>query len=107
MQKVKPERPQPATPNKVQDRDLFFTPRYATELIIPFIKTPYVWECAAGEGHISKILSEHGFSVVSTDLIENKSKNVSKYNFLDTMSNLVMSGLENKYTIVTNPPYSL
>ena len=28
-----------------------------------------VWECACGEGHISKVLESHGYNVVSTDLV--------------------------------------
>lgn len=28
-----------------------------------------VWECACGEGHISKVLESHGYDVVSTDLV--------------------------------------
>lgn len=29
-----------------------------------------LWECACGEGHLSKRLSEFGYSVLSTDLID-------------------------------------
>lgn len=103
----KPRLTQQATPDEVQGRDLFLTPRYATELIVPFIKTQYVWECAAGEGYITTVLKEKGFTVISTDLRENKNLGVSKWNFLDHFSSSVMSGLEDNYSIVTNPPYSL
>lgn len=29
-----------------------------------------IWECACGEGHLSKVFSKHGFNVKSTDLID-------------------------------------
>lgn len=29
-----------------------------------------IWECACGEGHLSKALEQHGYSVVSSDLID-------------------------------------
>ena len=29
-----------------------------------------VWECACGEGHLSKRLAEYGYNVKSTDLID-------------------------------------
>lgn len=46
----KPKLPQPETPSEVQVRDLFETPRYAVELILPFIPKDcnYIWECCAG-----------------------------------------------------------
>ncbi len=31
-------------------------------------KSPRIWECAAGQGHLSEALKLHGFEVVSTDL---------------------------------------
>lgn len=29
-----------------------------------------VWECACGEGHLSKVLKNRGYEVLSTDLID-------------------------------------
>lgn len=31
--------------------------------------SPVIWECACGEGHLSKVLEAHSFEVISTDLI--------------------------------------
>ena len=32
--------------------------------------SPNVWECACGEGHLAKVLENHGYNVKSTDLID-------------------------------------
>src|SRR5664279_2775183 len=46
---------QPETPYVPQGRDLFQTPYYATELLIPFIpkRIRWIWEPACGKGKIS------------------------------------------------------
>ena len=31
--------------------------------------SPYVWECACGEGHLSEVLKSHGYKVRSSDII--------------------------------------
>lgn len=37
----------------------------------------FVWECACGEGHLSKRLKERGFTVWSSDLIDRGYKDLS------------------------------
>ena len=59
---TKPKTPQPSTPTEVQERDLFETPRYATELILPFIPpiTRYIWEpCAGVKRRMAQVLGIH------------------------------------------------
>ena len=97
----KPKTTQSESLNEVQGRDLFQTPNYATELLVPFISKhiKYIWEPACGDNKISNVLEEHGFTVISTDL---------KYgaNFLDDpcpFDDL----LKPETMIITNPPYSL
>lgn len=63
--------------------------------IIPFAST--IWECACGQGHISKILSRHGFSVCSTDLYD-RGFGQSGIDFLTTDQC-------HGSVILTNPPY--
>ena len=95
----KPKKNQYRDYNVVQGRDLFKTPRYATELLIPFIPKDIVtiWECAAGEGNITRVLDEYGYKVKSTD-INNVYEN---YNF-------VLDDDPPFYDcIITNPPFSL
>lgn len=89
------------TVDKVQFRDVFRTPRYAIELLLPFIPKDIktIWECANGDGHISKVLLENNYNVLTTD-IDNKNLN---FNFiLDTCD------FKDKFdAIITNPPFSL
>jgi len=56
-----------------------------------------IWECACGEGHISKVLLDNGFNIISSDLIDRGFGEVS--NFLETTD--VFDG-----DIITNPPFS-
>lgn len=57
----------------------------------------HVWECACGEGHLSKVLEAHGYDVTSTDLVD-RGFGVGGVDFLS--SDEVFDG-----DIVTNPPY--
>lgn len=99
---TKPKTNQPETPSSVQGRDLFQTPRYATELLIPFIPEPinYIWECANGQGKISDVLKDqHKYNLYMSDLLYGE-----KYNFLE-MSFPFWD--KNTSAIITNPPFSL
>jgi hypothetical protein len=59
-----------------------------------------VWECACGEGHLSKVLLAHGIHSKSTDLI-NRGFGVGNVDFLSS-SITSWDG-----DIITNPPYAL
>lgn len=61
--------------------------------------SPIIWECACGEGHISKELERNGYKVISTDLIDRGYG--KQLDFLETTAP-PSSGLD----IITNPPYS-
>ena len=58
-----------------------------------------IWECACGEGHISKVLTAHGYPVVSTDLVCRGYGLPAPLDFL----NHTIQGY--KGDIITNPPY--
>lgn len=58
-----------------------------------------IWECACGEGHLSKRLEELGYNVKSTDLID-RGYGEGEIDFLKC--NEKWDG-----DILTNPPYSL
>lgn len=90
---MKPKKPQPKNTNAAQVRDLFQTPDYATDLIVPYISGT-IWECAAGMGFISKRLFNHGFDVISSDIQTGQ-------NFFTYQPGRDFD------MIVTNPPYSL
>lgn len=56
-----------------------------------------IWECACGEGNISKVLKSHGYNVFSTDLIDR--------NYQDKIIDFLQSDLKFNGDIVTNPPF--
>jgi hypothetical protein len=102
---IKTKQTQKEDLQNVHGRDLFMTPNYATELLIPFIddllpmnpaKKFIIWECAAGQKKMSNILTKKGFDVVSTDLSYDES-----FNFL------LDEPIFEYDCIVTNPPFSL
>lgn len=81
-----------------EENDFYPTPSYAVEELLKrenFIGS--IWECACGEGDISKVFKNKGFEVISTDLI-NRGYG-KQLDFLQ--SDLVADN------IVTNPPYKL
>lgn len=59
-----------------------------------------IWECACGEGHLSKELIKRGFNVLSTDLID---RGFSEYNPVDFLK--VSDDEIKELDILTNPPY--
>lgn len=93
----KPKKNQPETPSEIQDRDVFLTPFYATDLIVPFIpkSVKKIWECASGELKlISKRLEHWGYKVYSTDLLFGQ-------NFLEYEPEFEFD------CIITNTPFSI
>ena len=56
-----------------------------------------LWECACGEGHLSKLLESKGYRVKSTDLID-RGYGESGIDFINTQTK--WGGV-----ILTNPPY--
>lgn len=46
------------------------TPAYALDPLLPYLDPSWtIWECAAGEGNLSRALRDRGFTVVATDLL--------------------------------------
>ena len=78
--------------------DYYATSPLAAELLLQneaFDKP--VWECACGEKHLSGVLSRHGLTVRSSDIVDRCGN--EQYDFL-AMDNTRWDG-----HIVTNPPY--
>jgi len=100
--KIKPKRTQPELPTERQGRDFFQTPNYATNLLIPFIpkNITSVWECASGDGKISRQLRLAGYTVFESDIQSDDPSKV--FNFLSQIK-----PLPEKISIITNPPFSL
>jgi hypothetical protein len=103
---IKQRLPQKGTLDKAQPRDLFQTPNYATELLVPFISKSVriIWECAAGERKIANILDRYNYTIVASD-IRDGLPDVQKMNFLTEESSFDIGDKE--VAIITNPPYSL
>lgn len=58
-----------------------------------------IWECACGEGHLSRVLEKNGFEVISTDLIYRGYGDPEPMNFLEESFD------DFEGDIITNPPY--
>lgn len=56
-----------------------------------------IWECACGEGNLSKVLKEKGYNVYSTDLIDRC--------YQDDLLNFLESNKKFNGDIITNPPF--
>ena len=81
-------------------RDSFYpTPPYAVEeLLKREVFSGNIWECACGEGHLSKVFEKAGHTVKSTDLMD-RGFGETGIDFL-SIDNLEWHG-----DIITNPPY--
>jgi len=94
--------PQPETPREQQGRDFFQTPKYAIELLVPFIPScKEIWEPACGHLKITNVLKKHGYKVLSSDIVY-EVDGVVPFNFLTEWRTDVKNDV-----IITNPPYSL
>ena len=80
--------------------DFYATDPIAATLLIQNYKlNNSLWECSAGEGHLSKVFEDNGYSVKSTDLID-RGYGQTGIDFLTQTGKF-------DGDIVTNPPYSL
>lgn len=83
-----------------QQHDYYATEPRAMELLLAEEHFhPVIWECACGEGHLSKVLEQCGYVVISTDLIYRGFGDPKPLNFLlESLSDF-------EGDIITNPPY--
>lgn len=65
--------------------------------------SPYVWECACGEGHLSEVLKAHGYKVKSSDIIDRGYPGTEVIDFLKVSKENVK--IDFSRDIITNPPY--
>ena len=85
-------------PEERQKHDYYATEPEAVEMLCELETfSPKIWECACGEGHMSKVLESKGYKVKSTDLID-RGFGEGGIDFLKT--NEFFGG-----DIITNPPY--
>lgn len=90
-----------ATAHSVNEReknDYYATEPKAVELLLEKERFNLnIWEPACGEGHITKVLTAHGYSVVSSDLVDRGACDFT-FDFLTAQKGWTGD-------IVTNPPY--
>ena len=87
--------------NERQPHDFYATEPKALELLL--IEETFaqnIWECACGQGHLSKVLEKAGFSVTSTDIVYRGFGVSESVDFLDYRDENSFDG-----DIITNPPY--
>lgn len=87
------------TDKERQIEDYYATDPKAAELLLELETFNHnIWECACGEGHLSKVFENKGFNVRSTDLIDR--------GFGETgIDFLAIDNVEWDGDIITNPPY--
>lgn len=86
--------------NEREINDYYATEPKAVELLLEQETfSPQVWEPACGEGHMAKVLKEHGYDVKSTDLID-RGYGTGGVDFLQYEEAEPV-----KADIITNPPY--
>jgi hypothetical protein len=82
------------------EKDHFYpTPPLGTEALLSVEKFTTIWEPACGEGHMSTVLEDAGYDVVSTDLVD-RGFGTPRIDFLMEYRLLAED-------IVTNPPFKL
>lgn len=80
--------------------DYYATEPKAAELLIAEERfAPVIWECACGEGHLSRVFEKAGYEVISTDLVYRGYGDPVPLDFLkETIEDF-------EGDIITNPPY--
>lgn len=92
------------TEKERESNDYYATEPKALELLLKLETfSPYVWECACGEGHLSNVLAHHGYKVRSSDIIDRGYPGTEVIDFL----NISKDDIKNEVSrdIITNPPY--
>lgn len=83
------------------NKDYYATDPIAANLLLQIEDIPLnkpIWECAAGEKHLSHVFEEHGYTVRSSDIIS-RTDGVETVDFLSCHETW-------EGTIITNPPYN-
>ena len=87
------------TEDERQVDDYYATEPKATQLLLDRETfSSAIWECACGGGHMSEVLKQNGYAVMSSDLFDRGYKGTKIIDFLKEKD-------INTMDIVTNPPY--
>jgi hypothetical protein len=92
------------TDKERETNDYYATEPKALELLLELENfSPYVWECACGEGHLSKVLKSHGYDVKSSDIVNRGYIETETLDFLQVKKEDIKQEISRD--IITNPPY--
>lgn len=84
--------------------DYYATEPKALELLLELENfSPYVWECACGQGHLSEVLKSHGYKVKSSDIANRGYIGTETLDFLKVKKEDIKADFPRD--IITNPPY--
>ena len=97
---MKPKTNVATDPSESQGFDRCYTPPYALDPLLPYIRPKwFVWESAAGEGHLVDAIAPHVRGVLGTDL-HGRYATAAPRDFFRWQPDRFDA-------IVTNPPYSI
>lgn len=92
------------TDEERQNEDYYATEPKAVEILLNEEQfSSYVWECACGEGHMTKVLTLHGYKVKSSDIIDRGLAGMQVLDFLKVTKEDIKNDFPRD--IITNPPY--
>lgn len=82
--------------------DFYPTPKNVTVALLDRLKIPKqykIWECACGQGHMSKVISSYGYDVFSSDLYNTE--------YGENGIDFLLNDKKDTDMIITNPPFKL
>lgn len=84
--------------------DYYATDPKALEMLLEHEKfNSYIWECACGGGHLSRVLCEKGYKVKSSDIADRGFEGTEIIDFLKVTKEDIKKDFPRD--IITNPPY--
>lgn len=84
--------------------DYYATEPKATRLLLENEKfSNYIWEPAAGGGHMVEVLKEYGYNVKASDIVDRGCPDVEIIDFLKVTKDDIKKDFPRD--IITNPPY--
>ena len=109
---TKPKRNYQPEAGAIDQRDVFQTPPYAVDPLVPYLQAAgvrTVWESAAGQGYLACWLDMAGFAVIETDLDRGQDRFVTQRDADAEVTNVPFS-LKYRYTwqaCQDNRPFAL
>lgn len=93
------------TDKERQQHDFYASHPSAIDRLLKKVQLPHnIWECACGQGDLSKRLEQFGYNVVSTDIVD-RGYGECGVDFLNTWEVPFEAPMNANCAILTNPPY--